>query len=519
MDIRWKMRAAGNSAGTVIIAGSRYSLRSTEAACDVPGVQLPDTIEIVGDRGKLADSEDSFLFVYCEIDPRAQNIELSASFEVLEGGAHPGRQTGFGIMAADTAFSGDAGISGELCRHRNHLLLGRFRTLEGRNHGYGLRAVGGYTDPCAAEYEPVRRLDPSRTFTMQELVDEIRSGDRCRLTLCKTDEGFTATLQKGSDQETLFFPGCDFLLEQDKEKIAVGFAAAGSLNLRISDIQVNLTPGKCSHTPEDAIRLQIPDYPFRRNDFDEKEAAAGWTGEKKGGDLYVTPEGKAGQDGTADSPLDLYSAVKAAGAGTRIILADGMYQLDAPLYLPAFPGGRSGRRIIICAEHPGQAVLDGSGMGMRMPLVMVRGDYWALEGLVFQNSPLSGLFICGSGNLVKNCEACRNGDTGILICAWPGDTRENWPAFNRVEDCDSFDNCDPALSNADGFGAKLSVGKGNEFYRCIAHHNIDDGFDLYNKSILAPTEPVLLEQCIAYANGRTHGDAHVREAHTGGTGF
>ena len=110
--------------------------------------------------------------------------------------------------------------------------------------------------------------------------------------------------------------------------------------------------------------------------------------------------------------------------------------------------------------------------------------------------------VCGSGSRVDGCTACCNGDTGILICAFPGADRQQWPNNNLIINCDSFHNCDPARENADGFGAKLSVGEGNRFVGCIAHHNVDDGFDLYSKQILGPIGAVTIENCAAYANGR-----------------
>ncbi len=66
--------------------------------------------------------------------------------------------------------------------------------------------------------------------------------------------------------------------------------------------------------------------------------------------------------------------------------------------------------------------------------------------------------ICGNGNTIKNCEARHNRDTGFLICAYPGDSKDKWPSYNRVEDCDSYCNFNSAMSNADEFGAKLSLG-------------------------------------------------------------
>ena len=42
---------------------------------------------------------------------------------------------------------------------------------------------------------------------------------------------------------------------------------------------------------------------------------------------------------------------------------------------------------------------------------------------------------------------------------------------------------------------------GNSFFRCIAHHNIDDGFDLYTKNSLGPIGAVTLLDCEAAFNG------------------
>lgn len=47
----------------------------------------------------------------------------------------------------------------------------------------------------------------------------------------------------------------------------------------------------------------------------------------------------------------------------------------------------------------------------------------------------------------------------------------------------------------------LTVGEGNEFRDSIAHHNIDDGWDLYAKSTEGPIGTVIIEDSVAYSNG------------------
>ena len=419
------------------------------------------------DGGKLTDSQDSFRFSYIVIDPREENFSISATFEV-EDASGAGFQTGYGIAAVDTVVSPKSA-----CRHRNHLLLGRFRAADGRNFAYGLRIVGGYTNRRAMPQDGRRKLDPSRLFPTQDDVDEIRAGDRRRFTLEKTDEGFKATMETPEGPETIIFPGHDFLLRQDRKAIYVGIAVAGEIKLRIGDVRFEKGPGLLSRVPDGAIRHYVPDYPFSRGLIDN---------------LPAYSEG---------DPFDLAGAVSRAVPGSEIILPDGVYE-GGPYYIDK--SGEAGKPIILKAEHPGNAIIDGSSNDLKLPALTLRGNHWILDGLVFRDAPSSGLFICGSDNIIRNCEAYRNGDTGILICSFPGGPKDEWPARNKVESCVSRDNRDKVCRNADGFGAKLSIGKGNGFYSCKAFGNADDGFDLYTKSTLGPVGPVTLEDCEAYSN-------------------
>lgn len=81
-----------------------------------------------------------------------------------------------------------------------------------------------------------------------------------------------------------------------------------------------------------------------------------------------------------------------------------------------------------------------------------------------------------------------------------------WPSNNLIKNCEAYNCCDPARNDADGFAAKLTCGEGNVFYGCIAHHNIDDGWDLYAKSTTGPIGAVTIENCVAYSNGFLLGD-------------
>ena len=70
-------------------------------------------------------------------------------------------------------------------------------------------------------------------------------------------------------------------------------------------------------------------------------------------------------------------------------------------------------------------------------------------------------------------------------------------------DSESFNNMDKSQINADGFAAKMRIGDGNTFIRCISHHNIDDGWDLFNKVEDGANGVVTILDSISYMNGQT----------------
>ena len=70
--------------------------------------------------------------------------------------------------------------------------------------------------------------------------------------------------------------------------------------------------------------------------------------------------------------------------------------------------------ITLKAENRRKAIINGRNVGDELPLFILAADFWQLEGVVFQGSRASGLVISGNCNRVTDCEACDNGDTGIL---------------------------------------------------------------------------------------------------------
>lgn len=496
--MNWIIKAIGNAEGYALVDGNRISIKPGKTT------EIPlKNIELHASTGKCSDSEDSFLFFYCSINPNEENFSLKASIQAIRDEEEPDYQTAYGIAAVDTVFSDSI-----QCRHRNHLMVGCF----GKTHNTGVRVIGGYQDDQAINDASSRITDQNRFFSVEEngLFDIERS-----ISLEKTDEGFVSCL----NGEKIGFSGSDFLVQQDPDELYVGFLVARKIGIRISDIQFQIKPGKLSCTPEEEIVNTASDYPFSVKMIsglcktEEKEELL----KKK--TVYVSPSGADTSSGTLGDPMKLSKALRIAGEDTRIRLLDGVYEAEEPFVVFERNSSFPDRKIHLEAINRGKAILNGSGMNKPVPLFVLLADGWCIDGLVFRNSPSCGLVVCGNCNEIKNCEAEHNSDTGFLIISRPDAERKDWPRYNRISECISHDNCDPVFSNADGFGAKLRVGKGNSFYRCTAFHNIDDGFDLYTKSSIGPIEPVEIDRCLAYENGFLYIDGKRKEQKDRGTGF
>lgn len=221
-----------------------------------------------------------------------------------------------------------------------------------------------------------------------------------------------------------------------------------------------------------------------------------------GDTIYCSPSGFGFNDGTYDSPLDIYSAILYSRPGQTIILREGVYKIFRQLVIERGNSGTGDKIKTLRSEDGKRAVLKFSGTAEKGGFVLW-GDWWRIENIDITGTPdgQKGMQIAGSNNLISHVNAYNNGDTGIQISGSSVDTFPYWPASNRVEYCISHDNSDKAQNNADGFAAKLTCGSGNVFYKCIAYSNIDDGWDLYAKIETGPIGEVLIDSCIAYRNG------------------
>jgi pectin methylesterase-like acyl-CoA thioesterase len=219
----------------------------------------------------------------------------------------------------------------------------------------------------------------------------------------------------------------------------------------------------------------------------------------EGGSIYVAQSGTVDGDGTIEKPLDINTAINYAGKNQTIKVKGGTYNFNKPINILAGNNGSEGK-IKTLESYDGRAIFD---FGKVSGGFTLGGDYWKIYGIDVTNTAdkQRGLTVSGNNNVVENVKTYKNGDTGLQISGSSSDTIDKWPNNNLILNCESYDNMDAAMNNADGFAAKITVGYGNVFRGCISHNNCDDGWDLYTKSESGKIGPVMVENSIAYENG------------------
>lgn len=237
--------------------------------------------------------------------------------------------------------------------------------------------------------------------------------------------------------------------------------------------------------------------------------------------IYVSPNGKSNAAGTKDAPMDIYTAVKIAAPGQKILIKEGTYNLSGTVKVERGINGTADAMIYMIAdpEAGSRPVFDFGGKCAGMILA---GDYWYFQGFDVTGSAdaQKGIQVSGNHNILDRIKAYKNGNTGIQISRYLGTDQFNqWPAHNTILNCSSYLNADKGYEDADGFAAKLTVGQGNVFDGCIAAYNADDGWDLFAKVQSGSIGVVTIQNCVAFKNGYIL-DENGREINAGnGNGF
>ena len=225
--------------------------------------------------------------------------------------------------------------------------------------------------------------------------------------------------------------------------------------------------------------------------------------EAKANETYSSKAQINSGKGTKGNPIDIYNAVAYAKAGQKILLLAGDYKVANNLLIPFGIDGASEKPIYMMPEQAGtRVVLDFAGTtGEGITLC---GNYWYIQNIDVTNSAngKDGIHVAGSYNVLDSVNTYNNGNTGIQISRFSNvQAKSDWPAYNTIKNCTSHNNADAGYEDADGFAAKLTIGKGNVFVGCIAHNNADDGWDLFAKVETGNIPSVVIMNCVAYANG------------------
>ncbi|WP_378187355.1 right-handed parallel beta-helix repeat-containing protein [Aquimarina sp. W85] len=218
---------------------------------------------------------------------------------------------------------------------------------------------------------------------------------------------------------------------------------------------------------------------------------------------YVAPNGNDSNNGSQNSPFKtITKAISEASSGDTIFLRAGNHNYSSTIVITK--NGNASNPIKMYAYNNEKPILNfnmsenSSSRG-----VVLDGDYWHWKGITIQGAGDNGMLLSGNNNIIENCIFRNNKDSGLQLSRYntSANSISQWPSNNLILSCESYDNRDSDNEDADGFAAKLTSGTGNIFRKCVAHHNIDDGWDLYTKSDTGPIGTVTLEDCIAHSNG------------------
>jgi fibronectin type 3 domain-containing protein len=223
------------------------------------------------------------------------------------------------------------------------------------------------------------------------------------------------------------------------------------------------------------------------------------------GDIFVAPNGTDANAGTINAPTTLSAAITRIQPGQTIQMRGGTYNFSATITIARGNNGTASQPKNIFAFSGERPILNFSAQSFSSSNrgIQLNGFFWHLRGLEVMGAGDNGIFIGGNNNNIELCVTHHNRDSGLQLGRHSSSAPQSeWPANNLILNCTSFDNFDPDNGeDADGFACKLTTGPGNVFRGCIAHHNVDDGWDLFTKDDTGPIGAVTIENCVSYNNG------------------
>ncbi|MED1561420.1 hypothetical protein AJ85_09245 [Alkalihalobacillus alcalophilus ATCC 27647 = CGMCC 1.3604] len=283
------------------------------------------------------------------------------------------------------------------------------------------------------------------------------------------------------------YKGTISITKDEQEVISQAEIEANDVFEYKAELENEITNFKVTYLPEGAPT----DQPITREIAVTKQIFTSGEG------LFVSPEGTSSGTGTIEDPLDFITAIQYVLPGETIFMRGGIYTPDSMIRISEEYSGEEGKRKQIVPYNGEKVVID--GQGSLNEILRLEADYWHLYGIELTRAAATSMRLKGDHNIIEMMTFSYNGNTGLHITG-DGSDPNDWPKHNLVLNSTSHHNEDVSQIDADGFAAKLGVGEGNVFRGNIAHDNVDDGWDLYNRINEGPNMPVLLDGNIAYGN-------------------
>ena len=225
-----------------------------------------------------------------------------------------------------------------------------------------------------------------------------------------------------------------------------------------------------------------------------------------GDTIFISKDGTPDGTGTKEAPIDLATAFRYGAPGQSFVMEGGTYTFKEGLTVLRGVDGTEDAPIVLAPAEGERAVLDFAKEGTGLQLW---GDYWHIKNIDVCNASDGncGIRLSGHHNILEGIKTYNNGNTGLQVSGTSEETIDMWPSDNLILNCTSYNNCDEAMEDADGFAAKLTCGEGNVFRGCIAAYNADDGWDLFAKIATGKIGAVTIEDCVAFKNGYVYDES------------
>ncbi|WP_432460876.1 right-handed parallel beta-helix repeat-containing protein [Agarivorans sp. QJM3NY_25] len=507
------------------------------------------TIESRG--GKIANSHEGMTFYYTKL-PTDVNFSLSATITLEqlgpETGSKPNRQEGAGIMLRDVIGKPRLDPQPEGLEEfpaASNMVAAILRANKKANNGLiNINATyrEGIYQPWGTGGNRMKR---------DEFIKGVPYGpaQTYQIGLTRTNTGYSVSYRHGELEQIQAVKGANanVVEMQDPAHQYLGFFASRNAKVTVSKVKLQLSKANTADAPRFVAKMETPIVQAMSPEVSATnhytvQAQANYSGQfslsQDGQSLVENQHVAAGemfsyptQLAQSNTKFDL-SFTPLEGPDTSAIQTQYKVVKQAlknPMQILVNPQGDNGRLSLADAIQlvpPGGTILleDGDYPGLEIPIsasgtpdhmktLKAKGNkvritdaylhdasYWNISGLEVIGARTN---VHGSHNNFAHMVTHQSPDTGFQISSAKGIGRALWASYNVVSDSISFNNMDDSQINADGFAAKIRVGDGNTFIRCISHHNIDDGWDLFNKVEDGSNGAVTIIDSISYMNGQT----------------